>query len=100
MRLESVHCQKNKKYDFPDKKIVNDSYVHDLKKLIKVAGLELELDREMRANEKFASYWNTVQSWNEECRYSLDINRRRSVDMYNAVIDDQDGVLVWVKRYW
>lgn len=98
--LKACIAKKTKKYDFPEKQKVIDSYTHDLKKLIKVAGLEPELNREMRANTIFASNWNTVQDWTEEYRYNPNINRLKALNIYNAIIDNNDGVLLWLKRHW
>jgi hypothetical protein len=37
--LKACIAKKTKRYDFPDKATVQDSYTHDLIKLIKISGL-------------------------------------------------------------
>lgn len=36
--LKSCVAKQVKRYDFPDKKIANEAFTHDLEKLMKVAG--------------------------------------------------------------
>ncbi len=67
--LKACIAKSTEKHDFPDKKRANDSYVHDLKKLVVVAGLTSELEEALKQSE-FALRWETVVQWNEESRYS------------------------------
>ncbi|WP_445248940.1 HEPN domain-containing protein [Microcoleus sp. OTE_8_concoct_300] len=41
--LKACIAKQTKKFDFPDKKTVMDSYTHDLEKLVKVAKIEKQL---------------------------------------------------------
>jgi hypothetical protein len=43
-----------KEHDFPDKKLVNDSYTHDLKKLLDTSGPKKSLEDAIKAN----AAWN------------------------------------------
>ena len=85
--LKSCIAKKTKRYDFPDKRIVNDSYTHDLNQLIKVSGLQRELDLEMQRDGDFEVKWAIVKDWNESSRYK-------------AVADSGHGVLRWLQRHW
>src|SRR5271165_71425 len=66
--LKACIARSTKRHEFPDKKRANDSYVHDAKKLIVVAGLESEWREAMKRSE-FAWRWETVFKWSEESRY-------------------------------
>ncbi len=39
MCAQSLIAKQVREFDFPDRKVVNDSYVHDLEKLLNVSGL-------------------------------------------------------------
>jgi len=42
--LKSAICKQISQYDFPDKKLANDSFTHDLTKLLGVSGLKTDLE--------------------------------------------------------
>lgn len=97
--LKSCIAKKTKRYDFPDKRIVNDSYTHDLYLLIKVSGLQSELELEMRRDGDFEINWAIVKDWNEASRYERhDVARAKS--LYQAVADSKHGVMKWLRRHW
>jgi len=50
--LKACIAKSTKRYEFPDKKRVRESYTHDLEKLVKVAGLELSLKQEIKKGSK------------------------------------------------
>lgn len=43
-------ARQTRRYDFPDRKLVNDIYTHDLNKLLSISGLEPEHRRECTRN--------------------------------------------------
>lgn len=45
--LKACVAKQVKRYDFPDKKVANEAFTHDLEKLVKVAGIgpDFENDR-------------------------------------------------------
>jgi HEPN domain-containing protein len=52
--LKACIARQVREFDFPDRKVVNDSYVHDLKKLLTVSRMA-ELHREeVDQNDSFA----------------------------------------------
>lgn len=86
-------------YDFPDKKVVIDSYTHDIKKLVKVAGLDSKLEEEKKLNPKFELNWALAESWSEDSRYKRNTKVAAS-DLYNAITTHQNGIISWIKQYW
>src|SRR5437764_14458781 len=56
-------AKQTKRYDFPDRKFVNDIYTHDLNKLLSVSGLEQEHRRESQRNPSFELNWTIVKDW-------------------------------------
>ena len=95
--LKACIAKQTKRYDFPDRRTVNDSYTHDLTKLIKTAGLLLE--QEMGRDEDFAANWSVVKEWSEGSRYEK-VSENAARDLYSAVVDVEHGVLQWIRQYW
>jgi HEPN domain-containing protein len=96
--LKACIAKKTKKYQFPpDKAFTEKAYSHRLSELIKLAGLEEELDKAIRVSATFATSWSTVSDWTEQSRYNTSGLDGRS--MYNAVVG-KDGVLPWIKLHW
>ena len=97
--LKACIAKKTNKYDFPDKKTVLDSYTHDFKKLVQVAGLQSNLLVEINNDPAFATNWTIVIQWSEESRYQkwTEVEAR---DMYAAVANKNHGVLRWIKQFW
>jgi HEPN domain-containing protein len=97
--LKSCIAKKTKRYDFPDRRIVVDSYTHDLSQLVKVAGLQETLRLKMQRDGDFEVNWAIVKDWTEGSRYERhDVAAAKSI--YIAVSDESHGVLRWLKRHW
>src|SRR2546423_15476369 len=85
--LKACIAKQTKRYDFPSKQIVNQSYTHELIQLVRVAGLQTALDQEMRRDAVFAVHWVIVKKdWTEESRYQRH-TRKVAEDIYNAIYD-------------
>jgi HEPN domain-containing protein len=97
--LKACIAKNTKRYDFPDKKIVNKSYTHDLEELIIVAELESEHRNEMNQNANFRRHWGTMKDWDVNSRYKM-YSKQDATDMYNALVARYDGVYRWVIKYW
>ena len=72
-------------------------YSHDLDTLVDVAGLESQLQDEIKKNPEFARNWNTVKDWTAESRYET--SGLNGKELYNAVIGP-NGVLAWIQARW
>jgi HEPN domain-containing protein len=97
--LKSWIAKKTKRHDFPDRRIVNDSYTHDLNQLIKVSGLQRAPEIEMKRDGDFEINWAIVKDWNEGSRYDRH-DAQTAKSLYAAVTDSRHGVLRWLKRHW
>lgn len=96
--LKACIAKKTKRYEFPPpREVTRTIYTHDLTGLLKEAGLDGQLEKDMLANPALAANWNTVKNWNEKTRYiTSGLNGR---DLYRAVTG-ADGVLPWIKQHW
>ena len=97
--LKACVAKQVKRYDFPDKKIANEAFTHDLEKLMKVAGLAPEFERDRKANASLDLNWAVVKDWSESVRYDLGITAAQARDLFSACTG-KDGVLPWVKNKW
>ena len=97
--LKACIAKQTKRYDFPNKTIVRDSYTHDLKQLIRVAELQGILEVEMVRDADFAVNWAIVKDWSSANRYELH-EATLAKSLYDAVTNKKHGVFRWLKRHW
>ena len=96
--LKACIAKKTKRFEFPAKaEYARRLYTHELDKLLTLAGLDTQLEKDMTANKSFKENWSTVKDWTEESRYRT--SGLNGKDMYNAVTGT-DGVLPWIKLRW
>ena len=88
-------------HEIPDKGLVNDIYTHDLKKLLRLAGLQLELEIAIQTNVVFGQRWTIVEKWTEQARYEIWTVSDAS-SMIEAVTgrDDSEGLFQWLVSRW
>lgn len=96
--LKACIAKDTKRHDFPDKKIVDASYTHNLTDLVRVAGLQPQLAASMEENRSLEVNWTVVKDWNEATRYERR-TRQQAVELLRA-ISGQHGVLQWVRQHW
>jgi len=83
----------------PSKNLVNDTYTHELGKLVGLAGLKTELDKQTAVDQDFTARWGIVSKWSEASRYE-NWDAANAQTMYDSVADPMKGVLQWIKRFW
>jgi hypothetical protein len=67
--LKACIAKETRRYEFPDKKRVLDSYTHNLKELVGLAKLEESRRERARKDPAFEDNWKVVQDWSELSRY-------------------------------
>ena len=85
--------------DFPDKKLAQDSYTHNLPKLLTTAGLKQILINEENQDEDFRLDWSIVKNWSEEARYNHQISAVKAQALFDAITHCDSGILPWIKRF-
>jgi hypothetical protein len=85
-------------FDFPNRKLVNDSHTHDLEKLLNISGLKDAFEREARTNPDLAVNWAIVKDWSEQFRYDPSIPENKARDFYSAATARRHGVLSWLRK--
>jgi len=97
--LKACIAKQIKRYEFPDKKRVNDSYTHNLKDLLVLSNLNQALGDRCVADRTFRANWDLVTQWSEKSRYEL-ADRARTMALISAIMDSNSGVMPWVKQRW
>ena len=97
--LKACIAKQTKEFDFPDRTLVNRSYTHKLSDLIGVAGLQAELEGKMASDREFSTNWETVRDWSQESRYERH-EESKAKDFYQAITDERNGVLTWLRVHW
>jgi HEPN domain-containing protein len=103
--LKACIAKKTQKFDFPDKKLVNDSHTHDLGRLLELAGLSDLLKNDVASNLELKLDWETVRDWSEQSRYELFKGDPRGglVEaelLIEAVESEKGGMLRWIRQSW
>ena len=98
--LKACVAKQTREFDFPDKRLVERSYTHNLTQLLEVAGVKVAFEEAGADDQALRESWSFVQNWSEASRYALDVTERSAQDMLAAVGNEVSGVLPWLKRYW
>lgn len=97
--LKACIARQFREHDFPDKGIVNDSYTHDLSRLVKIAGLEKDRTQTAESSDDFKSNWATVKDWSETSRYEQR-SETEAKAIISAIANTTSGVLQWITQHW
>ena len=87
-------------YDFPDRKIFDGFYSHNLENLLGISGFKDELQQQASINRILDANWAIVKDWRVDSRYDIGIRETRARDLYSAVTARKNGVLSWLKKWW
>jgi HEPN domain-containing protein len=101
--LKSCIAKQTREFDFPpDPKYAREIYVHDLSELLSKIGVELkaEFDNERKRNPYFDSNWATVKDWSENVRYTVVVSEKRAKELFGAITDTNNGILLWLMKRW
>ncbi|WP_243288052.1 hypothetical protein [Geothrix terrae] len=98
--VKAAIAKQTRRYDFPNKRLANESFSHDLKSLLQTAGIWTAFEAAMRANEMLQLNWAVAKDWNESSRYILSISEGQARDLYSACTSRTHGLLKWLKNYW
>jgi hypothetical protein len=81
--------------EIPDRKLVDRVYVHDLNKLLGLAGgLETAMNEDLNLRKR----WTTVARWSESARY-IAWTQEDAIAILDA-IDGDEGLLQWLRNRW
>jgi HEPN domain-containing protein len=84
---------------FQDKKFAEKCFTHDIEVLVKTANLEVVRGLDNQANPALENNWQIVKDWNVDIRY-LQRTEVEARKLYDAVTDNANGMLPWIKDRW
>ncbi len=85
--------------EFQQVKFADKCFTHDIEELVKAANLEVDRGLDIQANPALGLKWQTVKDWNVDVRYQLR-SEHEARSLYDAVTDNANGVLPWIKARW
>lgn len=97
--LKACIAKQFKRYEFPDKKRVNDSYTHDLKALAGLSNLNQAILAQAATDAGFQANWDLVTLWSEKSRYET-ADHAKAKSLLDAIMETNSGVMPWIKQYW
>lgn len=98
--LKACIAKSFKENVFPNKKLVNDSYVHDLNQLLKLSNLQTAFQSACAIKPDLDINWAIVKDWSEQNRYKSEITKINAQEIINAVSNEESGILTWIKTHW
>lgn len=98
--IKACIAKQVQQYDFPNKDLAQKSHQHKLADLLGVAGLKQKLNDKERADTDFRLNWAVAKDWTVESRYERTIESTKANDLFQAVTDEDSGILAWLKTYW
>jgi HEPN domain-containing protein len=81
---------------WPERRFSDDCYKHDLKILLRVADLDVDIN----GAGPVAARWGQVKDWTEQSRYEHGKSEQFVTVFIEAITDSADGVLPWLKGRW
>ena len=84
---------------FDDPKFLAGCRTHKLEELVKLANLQATLGIALGVNPTLLTFWEVVTNWSEESRYQQK-SRTEAEELYEAITNDPNGVLPWIKAHW
>lgn len=97
--LKARIAAKFRESEIPSLSFLQRVYTHDLVKLLSLAGLDDELDADMKTNANLEACWTIVSDWTEQSRYEIwTIEAAKTI--VDAVEVDGKGMLPWLRNRW
>lgn len=84
---------------FRDRKFAERCWTHRIDHLVMQADLEPARGQDVCANPTRGGYWGIVEAWTEASRYEQK-TESDARDLYEAVTNDPDGVIQWIRQHW
>ena len=98
--IKACIAKQVQQFDFPNKDLAQKSHQHKLTDLLGVAGLKQKLREKEQADTDFQLNWAVAKDWTVDSRYERSIESTKANDLYQAVTDENSGILAWLKTFW
>ena len=84
---------------FADKNFSQKCWTHNFENLIELAGLKAQFQTARKDNPALEVYWGVVKDWKETIRYEQK-TKAEAEALFEAITNEPDGVLPWVRIHW
>lgn len=84
---------------FQDKKYAEKCWTHDLEVLKELANLTPAMAVDAAANPALSGNWGVTKDWRETSRYEQKTQAQAQA-LFDAIANDPDGVLPWLRKRW
>jgi len=84
---------------FDDPKFLAGCRTHNLEDLLKLANLQATHGTAVGANPDLLANWGVATNWTEESRYEQR-SKNEADELYEAITNNPNGVLPWIKLHW
>ena len=98
--LKACIAKRTRRHDFPDKRIAQEAWTHDLEDLVKVAQLDADFRDARKASGSLDDNWAVVKDWSEDKRYELRLSEQEAKVFISACRDRKNGVISWIRKRW
>jgi HEPN domain-containing protein len=98
--IKAAIAKQTQRHEFPNKRLAQDSWTHDLKQLLQTAGLWAAFETAKRTNPNLDLNWAVAKDWTEGSRYILTTSQKQATDLYSACTAKRHGLLSWLRTYW
>lgn len=98
--LKACICRRTKEFDFyPEPKVHQLAWSHEIQKLIEGSGLKGEFFASRQADQDLDVNWKSVEGWEIRSRYETH-SHHDAQRLFDAISDQNHGVLACIKRNW
>lgn len=94
-----AYVERNADVIFREKRHSEKCWTHDIEELVGLAGLKALRDADIAVNAIVEDNWLVVKEWNEAFRYEI-AAQLKAERLYQAVTDNANGVLPWIRNHW
>jgi HEPN domain-containing protein len=97
--LKACIAKHTRRFEFPDRQMVERSWTHDPSALLRAAGLEATMKAARRIDATLDENWNIAKDWRETSRYEQR-SEYEARQIYEAVSNPEHGVFQWLQQHW
>jgi HEPN domain-containing protein len=94
--LKAIIAAQFRVNEIPDRGLVNSIYTHNLSDLLRLSGLQAELQE---ADPDLVKSWDIVKRWSENARY-VTCDPAVATAMLDAIGRDDRGIFQWLTSRW
>jgi hypothetical protein len=94
-----AYVGKNPDIVFRERRFIEKCWTHDIRSLVEASGLEAIRLADANANPILGVNWGVIQGWSEKTRYQFTPEADARM-LHDAVTDQVNGVLPWIRTHW